>query len=85
MLKKCISYLESVLPIQGLGVMYNLFYEEFPVQILDRQVKKSKKKEVASIKVLWKKHLVECITWEAEADMKSLTLSYLITKFSSSY
>ena len=62
MLKKC---------IEGLGVKDNLSYEEVLVQILDRQVKKLRNKEVVSVKVIWKNHLVEGATWEAEADMKS--------------
>ena len=45
---------------------------EVPVEILDRQLKRLRNKDVASIKVLWKYHLVEGATWEAEADMKSL-------------
>ncbi|TMW93588.1 hypothetical protein EJD97_011413 [Solanum chilense] len=71
MLKKCISDPESILPIEGLGVEENLSYKDSPVEILDRQVKKFSNKEVASVKVLWKNHLVEGATWEAEADMKS--------------
>ena len=73
MLKKCIGDLVSILPIEGLGVDDNLFYEEVSVEILDRQVKKLRNKKVASIKVLWRNHLVEGATWEAEADMKSLS------------
>ncbi|WMV41148.1 hypothetical protein MTR67_034533 [Solanum verrucosum] len=42
-----------------------------PVGILDRQVKRMRNKEIASMKVLWTNHLVEGATWEAEADMKS--------------
>ena len=72
MLKKCIYNTESILPIEGLGVKDNLSYEEIPVQILDRQVKKLRNKEVVSVKVLWKNQLVEGATWEAEADMKFL-------------
>ena len=73
MLKKCIGNPISILPIEGLGVDENLSYEEIPVEILDRQVKKLRNKKVASIKVLWRNHLVEGATWEAEADMKSLS------------
>ena len=51
-LKKCIDDLESILPIESLGVKDNLSYEEFPIQILDRQVKKLRNKEGASVKVL---------------------------------
>ncbi|TMX05783.1 hypothetical protein EJD97_000098 [Solanum chilense] len=41
------------------------------IEILDRQVKKLRNKEVASIKVLWKNRLMENSTWEAEVDMMS--------------
>ena len=71
MLKKCIGDPVSILPLEGLGVNENLSYEEVPVEILDRQVKKLRNKEVASVKVLWRNHLVEGATWKAEADMKS--------------
>ena len=40
MLRKCISYRESILPLEGLGVKDNISYEEIPVKILDRQLKK---------------------------------------------
>ena len=49
----------------------NLPYEEVLVEILDFQVKNLRNKEVTSIKVLWRNHLVEGATWEAETDMKS--------------
>ena len=54
MFKKCIGNTESILPIEGLGVKDNLSYEEVPIQILDRNVKKFRNKEVIFIKVLWK-------------------------------
>ncbi|WMV45529.1 hypothetical protein MTR67_038914 [Solanum verrucosum] len=38
--------------------------------ILDRQVKRLRNKEVASVKVLWRNQQVESATWEAEADMQ---------------
>ena len=63
MLKKCIDDPEPILPIKGLGVKDNPSYEEVPVQIFDRQVKKLRNKEVVSIKVLWKNQLVEGATW----------------------
>ncbi|WMV30310.1 hypothetical protein MTR67_023695 [Solanum verrucosum] len=59
MLKKCVGDLTSVVPLEGLGVDENLSNEEVMVEILDRQVKKLRNKEVASMKVLWRNHLVE--------------------------
>ncbi|KAK4708523.1 hypothetical protein R3W88_029448 [Solanum pinnatisectum] len=72
MLKKCISDPVSIIPLEGLGVDESLSYEEVLVEILDRQVKRLRNKKVASVKVLWRNHLVEGATWEAKADMKSL-------------
>ncbi|TMX04809.1 hypothetical protein EJD97_004630 [Solanum chilense] len=71
MLKKCIGDPESIFPIEVLGVKDNRYYEEAPVQILDRKVKKLRNKEMVSEKLLCKNHLLECATWEAKAGMKS--------------
>nr|XP_019069476.1 uncharacterized protein LOC109120272 [Solanum lycopersicum] len=71
MIKKCIADPVPIFPLEGLGVKEDLSYEELPVVILDRQVKKLRNKEVAPEKVLWRNHFAEIATWEAEADMKS--------------
>ncbi|XP_010318646.1 uncharacterized protein [Solanum lycopersicum] len=79
MLKKCVGDLVSTLPIEGLEVNENLSYEEVPVEILDRQVKKLRNNEVVSIKVLWRNHLVKEATWEAEAN-RSHTIHFFSSK-----
>ncbi|WMV32792.1 hypothetical protein MTR67_026177 [Solanum verrucosum] len=71
MLKKCTGDLASIIPLEGLGVDKSLSYEEVPLEILDRLVIRLKTKEIASVKVLWRNHLVEDGTLEAEANMKS--------------
>ncbi|WMV45490.1 hypothetical protein MTR67_038875 [Solanum verrucosum] len=71
MLKKCVGDPTSIVLLDGFGVYENLSYEEIPIEILDRKVKKLRNKEVASKKVLWRNHLVEGSTWESEADMMS--------------
>ena len=48
----------------------NLSYEEEPVAILDREIRKLRSREIASIKVQWKNRPVEESTWEKEADMQ---------------
>ena len=48
----------------------NLSYEEEPVAILDREVRKLRSREIASIKVQWKNRLGEESNWEKEADMQ---------------
>jgi len=41
------------------------------VAILDRQVRKLRIKDVASVKVLWRNKNIEEMTWEVEEEMKS--------------
>ena len=48
----------------------NLSYEEELVAILDREVRKLRSREIASIKVQWKNRPVEEATLEKEADMR---------------
>ncbi|WMV24429.1 hypothetical protein MTR67_017814, partial [Solanum verrucosum] len=69
MLKKCMGDPSLIIPAEDIGIKDILSYEEIPVQILDRQVRKFKTKEVASVKVLWKNQFVEKATWESEEDM----------------
>ena len=69
--KKFVGDPESIIPIEGLRVNDNLFYEEFLVQIHNKQVRGLRNKEVLSVEVLWRNHLVEGATWKAKADMKS--------------
>ena len=49
----------------------NLTFEEEPITILDRQIRKLRSKEIASVKVQWKHRPVEEATWETESDMRS--------------
>lgn len=62
MLMNCISCDESILPFKGLCFQEDLFYEKFPVEILDRHVKKLRNNEMAFIKVLLKNHLFKGAT-----------------------
>ena len=48
----------------------NLSYAEEPVAILDREVRKLRSREIASIKIQWKNRPVEESTWEKEDDMQ---------------
>ncbi|WMV09447.1 hypothetical protein MTR67_002832 [Solanum verrucosum] len=70
MLKKCMGDLSLIIPTEDISIKDILSYEEIPIQILDRQVRKLRMKEVASVKVLWRNHFFEEATWEAEEDMK---------------
>ncbi|XP_070017573.1 uncharacterized protein [Nicotiana sylvestris] len=71
MIRKCIGDPSRVVSIKDVQVTEDLSYEEVPVAILDRQVRKLITKDVASVKVLWRNKNMEEMTWEAEEKMKS--------------
>ena len=77
MLKKCLGYPTFNLHVDGLGFDENLSYKEGIVEILDRQVKRLRNKEVAIVKMYLKNHLVERETREAEDDMRSHYIHWL--------
>ncbi|WMV09277.1 hypothetical protein MTR67_002662 [Solanum verrucosum] len=54
MLKKFMGDPSLIIPTEDIGIRDILSYEEILVQILDRQVRKLRTKEVASAKVLWR-------------------------------
>ena len=70
-MKKCVGDPTSIVPLESLVVKYSLSYEDVPVEILDRQVRRLRNKEVASSKILWRSQSVEGATWEVEEAMKA--------------
>ncbi|WMV36937.1 hypothetical protein MTR67_030322 [Solanum verrucosum] len=70
LLKKCVGDPASLVPLECMDMKDSLSYEDVPVEILNRQVRRLRNKEVASVKVLWRSQSVEGATWEAEAAMK---------------
>ncbi|WMV30369.1 hypothetical protein MTR67_023754 [Solanum verrucosum] len=69
LLKKCVGDPASIVPLESVVLNYSLTYEEVHVEILDRQVRRLRNKEVASLKIFWRSQSVEGATWEAEAAM----------------
>ncbi|XP_049405071.1 uncharacterized protein LOC125868480 [Solanum stenotomum] len=70
-MKGCVGDPSYITPIKDVQVTGDLTYEEVPSAILDRQVKKLRNKEMASVKVLCRNQQVEEVTWEVEKAMKS--------------
>ena len=71
MLRGVIGDLSHILPSKVASIIQpSLRYEEEPVRILDRQVRKLRSKEIASIKVQWSNHGEDEATWEVEDVMK---------------
>ena len=48
MLNKCPGDLALNLSVEGLGVEENLSYEKVPIDILDRQIKRLRNKEITT-------------------------------------
>lgn len=69
LLKKCIGDPLLIVHFKSVGVKDILSYEEVPVKILDRHVRRLRNKEVASVKVLWRSLSVERAILADEADM----------------
>ena len=70
MLKKYIPSTDQVVEPRTVQVQEDLTYESRPIQILDRDVKRLRNKEVPSVKVLWQNQQYKEATWEREDDMK---------------
>lgn len=54
-LKKCMGDPSLIIPTEDISIMDSLSDEEILVHILDRQVRKLRTKEVALVKLLWRK------------------------------
>ena len=70
MLRKYVPHPSHILQTQEIEVDKDLSYEEVPVAIVDRQIRKLRNKEIAMVKVQWRNHEVEECTWESEQSMK---------------
>ncbi|XP_070040299.1 uncharacterized protein [Nicotiana tomentosiformis] len=53
MLKRVVGDVSLILPVEIIEVNKELTYEEIPVAIFDKQVRKLRNKEISSVKVLW--------------------------------
>ncbi|KAL0546306.1 hypothetical protein IC582_016213 [Cucumis melo] len=71
MLRKYVPDPSHVVDYKPLKIDENLSYTEQPVEVLAREVKTLRNKEIPLVKVLWRNHRVEEATWEREDDMKS--------------
>ncbi|WMV57277.1 hypothetical protein MTR67_050662 [Solanum verrucosum] len=62
LLKKCVGDPAYVVPLKTVAVKDSISCEDVPVEILDRQVKRLRNKEVTSVKVLGRSQSVEGAT-----------------------
>ena len=70
MLRKYLHDQSHILEPQTVEISPDLSYQEVPVAIIDRQVRKLCSKEVPAIKVLCQHHKEQEATWESEDVMR---------------
>ncbi|KAL4013252.1 hypothetical protein IC575_025414 [Cucumis melo] len=71
MLRKYVPDPSHVVDYEPLEIDENLSYTDQPVEVLAREVKMLRNREIPLVKVLWRNHRVEEATWEREDDMRS--------------
>ncbi|XP_054817804.1 uncharacterized protein LOC129317515 [Prosopis cineraria] len=79
MLRKYLYDPSHVIETQEIQVNKDLSYEEVPVAILDRQIKKLRSKEITLVKVIWHNHSIEEATWEVESKMQQKYLHLFLS------
>ncbi|KAA0051440.1 ty3-gypsy retrotransposon protein [Cucumis melo var. makuwa] len=72
MLRRYVADPTHVVDFEPLRISENLSYEEQPIEILAREAKKLRSREISLVKVLWRNHGVGETTWEREEDMRAL-------------
>ncbi|XP_069145543.1 uncharacterized protein [Solanum lycopersicum] len=71
MLRKYILDESHVISLDSVDLCPDLTYEEEPISILDRQIRKFMTKDLVSVKLQWKHHSVREATWETKSDMRA--------------
>ncbi|GJQ94866.1 putative nucleotidyltransferase, ribonuclease H [Tanacetum coccineum] len=69
-LKKCLADANFHVPLDEIKVDKTLRFVEEPVEIMDREIKKLKRKKIALVKVRWNSKCGPEFTWEHEDQMR---------------
>ncbi|GKF26935.1 hypothetical protein Tco_0082829 [Tanacetum coccineum] len=69
-LKKCLTDTNLHVPLDEIKVDKKLRFVEEPVEIMDREIKKLKRKKIALVKVRWNSKRGPEFTWEHEDQMR---------------
>ena len=71
MLRRYIPDETHVISYDSVELGPDLTFEEEPIAILDRQVRRLRSKDIPSVKVQWRHRSVDEATWELESDMRA--------------
>ncbi|GJZ95783.1 hypothetical protein Tco_0668117 [Tanacetum coccineum] len=81
-LKKCLADVTLHVPLEEVKINDKLHFVEEPMEIMDREVKKLKKRRIPIVKVCWKSRRGPEFTWEREDEMKRKSwLGFVIAAF----
>ncbi|GKB09975.1 putative reverse transcriptase domain-containing protein [Tanacetum coccineum] len=69
-LKKCLADVNLHVPLEEVKIDNKLHFVEEPMEIIDREVKKLKKRRILIVKVRWNSRRGPLFTWEREDEMK---------------
>ncbi|GKC72010.1 putative reverse transcriptase domain-containing protein [Tanacetum coccineum] len=69
-LKKCLTDITLHAPLEEVKIDDKLHFVEEPMEIMDREVKKLKKRRIPIVKVRWNSRQGPEFTWEREDEMK---------------
>nr|GEV68001.1 putative reverse transcriptase domain-containing protein [Tanacetum cinerariifolium] len=70
-LKKCLAESNAQIPLEEIKVEENLRFVEEPIEIVERDVKKLKRRRIPLVKVLWNSRQGAEYTWEREDQFKT--------------
>ncbi|KAA3487258.1 reverse transcriptase [Gossypium australe] len=70
MLRRYRSNSSHVISPSEIEIQPDMSYNEEPIKILAREVKKLRNKSIALVKFLWQRHSVDEATWEPEETMR---------------
>ena len=69
-LKKCLSDETLVVPLDEIEINESLHFIEEPIEIMDREIKRTKQSRIPIVKVRWNAKRGPEYTWEREDQMK---------------
>jgi hypothetical protein len=81
-LKKCLCVTEEQILMQDLDAK-DLYYQEYPVKILEMSERVTRNKRIKLCKVQWSHHTEEEATWEREEELKAEFLSFFSDPYES--
>nr|GFB00851.1 putative reverse transcriptase domain-containing protein [Tanacetum cinerariifolium] len=70
-LKKCLAESDAQIPLEEIKVDESLHFVEEPIEIVERDVKKLKRKRILLVKVRWNSRQGAEYTWEREDQFKT--------------